>query len=77
MKIIFLYLFSIVLFIYGSYLTIAAIRNWRGFIDAPKRINLFKIFGEFARVVYAVFGLILCACAIVLFLKATGRTEIA
>jgi hypothetical protein len=66
------YMFLIFLFIYGIYMILGAMRNWKSFLNAYKRIDLIKVFGEFGRVLYMILGLIVCVVAVFLVLKKLG-----
>jgi hypothetical protein len=63
------FLFLIGFFIYGLFMILGAMRNWRSFLLAYKRIDLIKVFGDFGRVLYVILGLAICTIAVLLFLK--------
>ena len=69
-------IFGIILFIfcffYGAYISIAAMRNWRQFIESYKRIDLIKLFGDFGRILYVLFGIGLCMMSVLMLLKFLG-----
>lgn len=72
MKDIFMYLFLVVLFVYGLYVASGAVRNRKSFLGMYKSIDLINLFGDFGRVLYALIGLAACAVAVLLFLKKLG-----
>lgn len=57
---------------YGAYVCIASVRNWKSFNDSYKRIDLIKIFGDFGRILYAVFGLAMCIFFFLMLLRVLG-----
>ena len=68
-KDIFIYTLLVLLFIYGLYMIVGAMRNRKSFLNAYKRIDLIKLFGDLGRVFYVIFGLVICTVAILLTLK--------
>jgi uncharacterized membrane protein YgaE (UPF0421/DUF939 family) len=71
-KDIFVYLFLILLFVYGLYMTLGALRNWNSFLYAYKRFDLIEAFGNLGRLLYVILGLVISIIAILLFLKHLG-----
>ena len=65
-------IFFIFCFFYGAYVAIAAMRNWKQFINSYKSIDLIKLFGDFGRVLYFLFGLGLSIISILMVLKFLG-----
>lgn len=69
MKQIISYLFLAVLFIYGVWLVYDAWSNNLKFINSYKRIDFIKLFGDFGRILYILFGIIVCGVAVFLFYR--------
>ena len=59
-------------FLYGAYIAIASMRNWKKFIDSYKTIDLIKVFGDFGRVLYVLIGLMFCILSVLMILKFFG-----
>jgi hypothetical protein len=57
---------------YGVYIAIAAMRNYKPFIDSYKRIDLIKIFGDFGRVLYVIFGAVFSVLSLLMILRFLG-----
>jgi hypothetical protein len=51
-----LFIFCVLLFLYGIYIFLGALRNWKSFIKKYKKIDLIEIFGDFGRVLYMIIG---------------------
>lgn len=66
------FLLLIGFFVYGMFMILGAMRNWRSFLFAYKRIDIIKVFGDFGRVLYVLLGLAICTIAVLLFLKKLG-----
>lgn len=44
--------------VYGLYMFFGALRNWRHFNNASKRIDLIELFGTYGRLLYVIIGFI-------------------
>ena len=62
-------IFFLFCFGYGLYISMAAMRNWKSFINSPKRIDLIKVFGDFGRVLYMIIGIFLALVSVLMVLK--------
>lgn len=60
--------FTVLVFFYGLHMSIGSIKNWNSFNNVYKRIDFTDLFGDFGRIIYVVFGLIISIGALMCLL---------
>jgi hypothetical protein len=57
-----------VLLVFGLWMFFGALRDWKSFNKAPKRIDFIEMFGVYGRIIYLVIGFFIIVATILVLL---------